>query len=154
MVKCLPTMRETWVQSLGQEYPLEKEMATHSGTLAWKIPWTDKPGRLQSMGSQSRTRLSDFTFTFTFLLPHYRKEVSRPAILRTNFAYENISLIITKKFGILEHITHSSCLALYKHISASNSDVQDCWTSLRLRHMNLCLVTILASHPELCTQSR
>ena len=52
MVKHLPTMRETWVQSLGQEDPLEKEMATHSSTLAWKIPWTEKPGRLQSMGSQ------------------------------------------------------------------------------------------------------
>ena len=51
-VKCLPAMRETWVQSLGQEDPLEKEMATHSSTLAWKIPWMDKPGRLQSMGSQ------------------------------------------------------------------------------------------------------
>ena len=52
MVKCLPEMRETWVQSLGQEDPLEKEMATHSSTLAWKIPWMDEPGRLQSMGSQ------------------------------------------------------------------------------------------------------
>ena len=51
-VKRLPTMRETWVQSLGQEDPLEKAMATHSSTLAWKIPWTEKPGRLQSMGSQ------------------------------------------------------------------------------------------------------
>ena len=51
-VKRLPTMRETWVRSLGQEDPLEKEKATHSGTLAWKIPWTEKPGRLQSMGSQ------------------------------------------------------------------------------------------------------
>ena len=54
-------MQETWVRSLGQEDPLEKEMATHSSTLAWKIPWTEKPCRLQSMGSQSRTRLSDFT---------------------------------------------------------------------------------------------
>ena len=45
-------MRETWVQSLGWEDPLEKEMATHSSTLAWKIPWTEEPGRLQSMGSQ------------------------------------------------------------------------------------------------------
>ena len=52
MVKCLPTMGETWVQSLGQEHPLEKEMATYSSTLAWKIPWTDERGRLQSMGSQ------------------------------------------------------------------------------------------------------
>ena len=53
MVKRLPTMQETWVRSLGQEDPLEKEMATHSSTLAWKIPWTEEHGRLlQSMGSQ------------------------------------------------------------------------------------------------------
>ena len=51
-IKCLPTMQETWVQSLGQENPLEKEMATHSSTVAWKIPWTEEPGRVQSMGSQ------------------------------------------------------------------------------------------------------
>ena len=51
-VKCLPTMWETQVQSLGQEDPLEKEMVPHSNTLARKIPWTEKPGRLQSMGSQ------------------------------------------------------------------------------------------------------
>ena len=61
MVKCLPAMRETQVQSLGQEDPLEKEMAAHSSTLAWKIPWMEEPGRLQSMGSQSQTRLSNFT---------------------------------------------------------------------------------------------
>ena len=61
MLKHLPAMQDTWVQSLGQEDPLEKEMATHSGTLAWKIPWMEEPGRLQSMGSQSRTRLRDFT---------------------------------------------------------------------------------------------
>ena len=65
-VKCLSTMRETWVLSLDQEDPLEKEMAIHSSTIAWKIPWTEEPGRLQSMGSQSRTRLSDFTFTSKF----------------------------------------------------------------------------------------
>ena len=52
MVKCLPTMQETWVQSLGQEDLLEKEMATHSSILAWKIPWMEELGRLQSMGSQ------------------------------------------------------------------------------------------------------
>ena len=51
MVKHLPTMQETWVRSLGWEDPLEKEIATHSSTLAWKIPWTEGPGRLQSMGS-------------------------------------------------------------------------------------------------------
>ena len=52
MVKCLPAMWETQIQSLGWEDPLEKEMATHSSTLAWQIPWTEKPGRLQSLGSQ------------------------------------------------------------------------------------------------------
>ena len=52
MVKRLPTMQKTWVRSLGWEDPLEKEMATHSSVLAWKIPWTEEPGRLQSMGSQ------------------------------------------------------------------------------------------------------
>ena len=50
MVKHLPTMWDIWVQSLGWEDLLEKEMATHSSILAWKIPWTEKPGRLQSMG--------------------------------------------------------------------------------------------------------
>ena len=52
MVKRLPTKRETWVRSLGWEDPLEKDMATHSSILAWKIPWTEEPGGLQSMGSQ------------------------------------------------------------------------------------------------------
>ena len=51
-LKHLPPMRETQVQSLGWEDPLEKEMATHSSTLAWRIPWMEEPGRLQSMGSQ------------------------------------------------------------------------------------------------------
>ena len=51
MVKCLPTIQETRVQSLGQEDLLEKEVVTHSSILAWKIPWTEEPGRLQSMGS-------------------------------------------------------------------------------------------------------
>ena len=51
-VKSLPAMWETQVRSLGQEDPLEKEMVTHPSILAWKIPWTEEPGRLQSMGSQ------------------------------------------------------------------------------------------------------
>ena len=61
-VKCLPKMWETQVQSLGWEDLLEKEMATHSGTLAWKTPWTEKPGRLQFMGLQR----VGYYFTFTF----------------------------------------------------------------------------------------
>ena len=51
-VKHLPTVWETWVRTLGQEDPLEQEIETQSNTLAWKIPWTEEPGRLQSMGSQ------------------------------------------------------------------------------------------------------
>ena len=65
-VKRLPAMRETQVQSLGREDPLEKEMATHSSPLAWKIPWMEEPGKLRSVVAKSRTRLSDFTFTFHF----------------------------------------------------------------------------------------
>ena len=60
MVKRLPTVRETWVRSLGQEDPLETEMATHFSTLAWKIPWTEEPGVLQSLGlTRVWTQLSD-----------------------------------------------------------------------------------------------
>ena len=66
-VKRLPAMWETHVQPLGREDLLEKEMATHSSTLAWKIPWTEEPGRLESMGSRRVGHLlSDFTFTFYF----------------------------------------------------------------------------------------
>ena len=50
-------MQEMWVQSLGQEEPLEKEMAIHSSILAWEIPWTEEPGGLQTLGSESQTRL-------------------------------------------------------------------------------------------------
>ena len=67
-LKHLPAMRDTWVRSLGQEDPLENEMTTHSSILAWRIPWVEESGGLQSMGSQSRTRLSDFTFTFSLRL--------------------------------------------------------------------------------------
>ena len=58
-VKCLSAMQETRVRSLGQEDPLEKEKATHSGTLAWKIPWTEKPGRLQSIVSQKESDMTE-----------------------------------------------------------------------------------------------
>ena len=69
-LKHLPGMRETQVQSLGRENPLEKKMATHSSTLARRIPWTEEPGRLQTMGLQSWTQLSDFTFTLKVCSEH------------------------------------------------------------------------------------
>ena len=65
-VKHMSTIHETWVRSLGWEDPLEKAMAIHSSTIAWKIPWTEEPGRLQSIGLQRVGH--DFTFTFTFVL--------------------------------------------------------------------------------------
>ena len=63
-IKRPPAMQETCVQFPGGEDPLEEDMAPHSSILAWRIPWTEEPGGLRSVGSQSQTRLSDFTFTF------------------------------------------------------------------------------------------
>ena len=78
-VKCLSTMQETRVQSLGWEDPLEKEMAIHSSTIAWKIPWTEEPGRLHVVHgvAKSQTRLSDFT---SLLCPDgYLKQARDPS---------------------------------------------------------------------------
>ena len=83
-LKCVPAMRETWVQSLGWEDPLEKETATHSSILAWRIPWKEEPGGLQSMGLQSWTELSDFTFTLTqSSLDHFFKRVQFSSVAQS-----------------------------------------------------------------------
>ena len=74
-IKCLPITRETWVQYLGQGDPLEKAMAPHSSTLARKIPWTEEPGRLQSMGSQ-RVGQDWVTSLSFFLLKQHLKIIS------------------------------------------------------------------------------
>ena len=70
-VKRLPTMWESWVQSLGREDLLEKEMAIHSGTLAWRTPWTEEPGGLQNMGSQrvGHDRATSLSFLSNCELP-------------------------------------------------------------------------------------
>ena len=67
-LKCLPPMRETWVRSLGWEDPLEKEMATHPNILAWRIPWTEEPGRLQSTGSQRVYLTANLNFSICLKL--------------------------------------------------------------------------------------
>ena len=72
MVKRLPAMRKTWLRPLVREDPLKKEIATHSSTLAWKIPWTEECGRLQSPGSQRVRNGSNFAF-FSFTLPTYER---------------------------------------------------------------------------------
>ena len=66
MVNSLPAKQETRIQSLGQEYSLEKEMATHSSILAWRIPWMEDPGGLQSMGLQRVDTIERLHFHFTF----------------------------------------------------------------------------------------
>ena len=69
-VRCLFAMRESWVRSLGWDDPREKEMATHFNILAWRIPWTEEPGRLQSIGSQRAGRdCSDLAYTHNFMPP-------------------------------------------------------------------------------------
>ena len=69
LIKNLPTMWETWVRSLGWEDPLEKGMATHFSILAWKIPWTEEPGGLQSMGLQKKVKHDRATNIFTSIFP-------------------------------------------------------------------------------------
>ena len=81
-VKNLPAMQETQIPSLGWEGPQEMGMHTHAGILAWRLPWAQEPGRLQSMGPQSRTPLSDFRY-FTAKL--VSRESWQPAVRVTAF---------------------------------------------------------------------
>ena len=88
MVKNQPAMQETWVWSLGQEDPLEKGMATNSGSQAWRIPWSEEPGRLQSMGSQS-VRHNWMTNTS---LQKYHPVSTEPMVLEREILRGNIFL--------------------------------------------------------------
>ena len=90
MVKHLPTMRETQVRSLGREDPLEKAMAPHSSTLAWKIPWTEEHGRLQSMGCKELDTTEQLHFHF---LRYQRLELQHSLFLEG----EHISITLSKK---------------------------------------------------------
>ena len=92
-VKHLPAMRETWVRSLGQEDPLEKEKATHSGTLVWKTPWTEKPGRLQSIGSQ---KIGHDWATSLSLSPVVIWGLNEVMAIRYNSAWKWLSVLALK----------------------------------------------------------
>ena len=81
-LKRLPLTQETWVRSLGWEDPLEKEMATHSSVLAWRIPWTKEPGGLQSMGLQSQTRLSDLRHKISSSVYNLGQLLSVPIVFK------------------------------------------------------------------------
>ena len=108
-VKCLPTMRETWVQSLGQEDPMEKEMATHSSTLAWKTPWTEEPDRLQSMGLQrvGQDEVTSFSLSpskyphLTTMILHYNIPHS---LLKTLHVFMYLFLITTLRYSSITSI--------------------------------------------------
>ena len=93
-VRRVSTRRETQVRSLGREDPLEKEMAKHSSTTAWKTPWTEEPGRLQSMG-KSWTRLSDFTYAYQLITPEASADLysldSREHPMLSNYTHKNLN---------------------------------------------------------------
>ena len=111
MVKLLPTMQETRIQSLGREDLLEKEMATHSSILAWKIPWTEEPGRLQSMGSQ---RVEDDWATSLSLFYYFsclKRHIQKNTFLRP------MSETILPVFSSESFIVHILRLSLYSILS-------------------------------------
>ena len=107
MVKNLPAMWETLVWALGQEDPLKEEMATHSSILAWRIPWTEEPGGLQSMGSQ-RVRQDWVTNIFTFTLanqPTFPAFVSR-SVQKKLICSENLLFVVGKNLYIKLGCSH------------------------------------------------
>ena len=99
MVKSLPAGWETQVQSLGREDPLEKEMATHSSILAWKIPWMEESGRLQSIGSQKvgHDTVTSLSFSSYGLLPQFRGDITETEKL-SNFS--KIAQLIISGAGV------------------------------------------------------
>ena len=105
-LKRLPGMRETGVQSLGREDTLEKEMATHSSTLAWRIPWKEEPGRLQSMGSQRVGQ--DWATSLTYLFPADLARFSRNRCLlriRSNETIDMAFRLSQRKWkGVSKHL--------------------------------------------------
>ena len=108
-------MRETQVQSLGWEYLLEKEMATHSSTLAWRIPWMEEPGRLQPMGSQRVAH--DFTFTFmwqlTICMSTLEKCQFRSSVHFYSFFYIKLYQLLNEWLNMWCHPTISSSFSLF-----------------------------------------
>ena len=101
MVKSPPAMRETWIQSLGWEDPLEKEMATHSSLLAWEIPWTEEPGRLHSPWSLKESEITE-------LLTHSILRVLKLEFVTGRFVCLFVDCLIPE--GILSHNSFSPCV--------------------------------------------
>ena len=111
MVKNLPAMLEAWVQSLGQENPLEKEMATHSSILAWKIPWMEEPGGLQSMGSQrvgnnwaTSPPASNMVREPARIFPGFQASSSRAKLRKNDPKSANHHCVATSGLGLLREL--------------------------------------------------
>ena len=117
MVKHLPAMQETWVQSLGWEDPLEKEMATHSSTLAWKILWAEEPGRLQSMGSQ-KVRC-DWATSLHFF--RTLSQISDGYVFALNTQENNFILNNPKQKSLNKAISKIRALNIYGHLCRQNN---------------------------------
>ena len=128
-VKRRPAIRETRVKSLSREDPLEKEMAIHSSTLAWKIPWIEKPGRLRSLGLQNQTRLRDFTFTFLLSTRVTRVQVvcfCLPVVLRYLAGYAcsvNSCLIFCIIFKLSKKSLQWKLIRKHKHLALDKSQI-------------------------------
>ena len=101
-LKCLPAMWESWVWPLGREDPLEKEMATHSSILAWRIPWAEEPGGLQSMGLQ-RVGHDWATSLFTFL------QNFKPLLLKSVFNESIVYCIHLEKIFKNDFMSYNKC---------------------------------------------
>ena len=112
MVKNLPAMRETWVQSLGREDPLGKGMATHSSILAWRIPWTEEPSRLQSMG----LCIGLFPFTSVSMLRSVLKGSMLHEMLQS--CYSSCTVYTTQELDTTERLSPPSLLLLPNFMSS------------------------------------
>ena len=105
-LKHLPPMRENWVWSLSWEDPLEKEMTTHSSILAWRIPWTEEPGRPQSLGSQRVRHDWATSLSLLFYLAYFQSSIHAAACIRISFLLRlnNISLYVYTTLNLSIHL--------------------------------------------------
>ena len=118
MVKNLPAMWETWVRALAWEDPLKKGMATHSSILAWRIPWTEEPGRLQSMGSQRvRHKRQIFTFTFSQALLGTQKDCQKAQFRKKEIIFKIVIGIWLLYNVMLVSAVQQSESVIHIHIS-------------------------------------
>ena len=141
-VKHLPAMQETWVWSLSQEDPLGKEMATHSSTLARKIPWTEKPGRLQSMGSQRVGHDWAISLSTTKLV-RYKVHI----ILCFAYDCPSSPAAFVERLFFLHWMAFASLLKINRAINVGPFSV--CWLFI-LFHWHICL-TFFQNHTDFKT---